>query len=139
MQPFLLCAKFCENAKKFIFLWHTSLFRFLGKFSQNEKKKKDVFGTYFYSDFDLMAIFLEQLPHLVLYSLENFRIDMLLFTFKSVLGCSLLMQCQNYFIIKKILQPCPKKLLVATGKFLNLEIEIFLLPFGELLSQYFQS
>jgi hypothetical protein len=41
------------------------------------------------------------------------------------------------FYYKKNPQPCPKKLLVATGKFLNLEIENFLLPFGELLSQYF--
>ncbi len=94
MQPFLVCAKF-------LFLWHISLFRFLGKNFTNFLKRKLMFlGHIFYSDFDLMAIFLEQF--LVLYSLENFRLDMLPFPFKSVLGCSLLMQCQNYFIIKKI-------------------------------------
>jgi len=109
---------------------------FSGEIFTNFLKRKLMFlGHIFYSDFDLMTIFLEQF--LVLYSLENFRLDMLPFTFKSVLGCSLLMQCQNYFIKKKNLQPCPKKLLVATGKFLNLEIENFLPPFGELLFQYF--
>jgi hypothetical protein len=98
MQPFLLCAKFCENAKKINFCGIFRYFVFWGKNFANFLKRNLMFlGHIFYSDFDLIANFLEQF--LVLYSLENFRLDMLPFTFKSVLGCSLLMQCQNYFII----------------------------------------
>jgi hypothetical protein len=41
-------------------------------FTQNEKKKLMFLGHIFYSDFDFMAIFLEQF--LVIYSLENFRL-----------------------------------------------------------------
>jgi hypothetical protein len=108
---FSCICKILRKRGKIIILWHISLFRFLGKFSQNEEKNKKkllFLGHLSYSDFDFMAIFIEQF--LVFYSLENFRLDMLPFTVKSVLGCSLLMQCQNYFIIKKNLQPGPKNI-----------------------------
>jgi hypothetical protein len=51
MQPFLLCAKFCENAKKLYFCGIFPYFGFWGKNFTNFLKRNLMFlGHIFYSD-----------------------------------------------------------------------------------------